>query len=205
MYLASHRSEGPLLREECSARRAIGIEVECWDDTEVRSQFSFSRPAALVSPASCGVRQSSTGTCLAGVGGLAGERVFSTERTSKSITPAAPGVRLQTDRGCKVDRQATPSLRPATSHRNFCRGTSSNSRAPMLWQVSRWRSSPAGGNGVSSGKHCGPTSIFGRPTTTARLLAVRMMSFHSPTRRDRRVDCENRSTRLTLYRNVPGH
>src|SRR4029077_12267532 len=50
VYLASSDSDASKLREEHRARKAAGIEVDYWDEGEVSARFSFSRPAALVSP-----------------------------------------------------------------------------------------------------------------------------------------------------------
>ena len=58
----------------------------------------------------------------------------------------------------------------------------------MLWQVSPWKSFPAGGNGVSSGKHCGRISIFERPDDNRALVGGEDDDFHNPIRRDRRVN-----------------
>jgi glycine/D-amino acid oxidase-like deaminating enzyme len=57
----------------------------------------------------------------------------------------------------------------------------------MLWPVSLCRSFRAGGNGVSSGKHCGPISTFG-PDDNRALIGGEDDDFRSPIRRDRRVN-----------------
>jgi glycine/D-amino acid oxidase-like deaminating enzyme len=49
LYLASHRRDVKLLDRERRARREIGIEVELLAPSEIRSQYSFDRPAALLS------------------------------------------------------------------------------------------------------------------------------------------------------------
>ena len=46
-HLATRSSDAEILRKESAARRSIGIDVEYWDESEVASRFSFSRPAAL--------------------------------------------------------------------------------------------------------------------------------------------------------------
>ena len=101
VYLASHRSEAPLLREEWSARRAAGIEVEYWDDTEVSSQFSFSRPAALVSQQAAELDSHRLAHALLALAARRGTRIFDRTQVEKYHTDRN-GVRLQTDRGCKV-------------------------------------------------------------------------------------------------------
>jgi glycine/D-amino acid oxidase-like deaminating enzyme len=49
VYLASHRRDVKRLEQERRARRDIGIEVDLLSPGEVRSQYGFDRPAALVS------------------------------------------------------------------------------------------------------------------------------------------------------------
>jgi len=49
LYLASHRRDAKLLERERRARREIGIEVELLSPSEIRSRYSFERPAALLS------------------------------------------------------------------------------------------------------------------------------------------------------------
>jgi glycine/D-amino acid oxidase-like deaminating enzyme len=50
LYLASRRGDRPLLERECRARRSAGIEVDLLDERDIRDRFSFSAPAALLSP-----------------------------------------------------------------------------------------------------------------------------------------------------------
>lgn len=47
VYLASRKRDVPVLREESAARRAMGIEVNDWSDTEVVAHFGFTKPGAL--------------------------------------------------------------------------------------------------------------------------------------------------------------
>jgi glycine/D-amino acid oxidase-like deaminating enzyme len=49
LYLASHRRDVKLLERERRARREIGIEVDLLSPSEIRSHYSFERPAALLS------------------------------------------------------------------------------------------------------------------------------------------------------------
>jgi glycine/D-amino acid oxidase-like deaminating enzyme len=51
LYLASRRADRRTLEREWLARRAAGIETELLTDSDIRSRFSFTRPAALLSPA----------------------------------------------------------------------------------------------------------------------------------------------------------
>ncbi|MGN6392129.1 MAG: NAD(P)/FAD-dependent oxidoreductase [Gemmatimonadales bacterium] len=50
LYLASRRRDPRMLRQEQLARRAAGIEVDFLTERDIRERFSFSRPAALLSP-----------------------------------------------------------------------------------------------------------------------------------------------------------
>jgi glycine/D-amino acid oxidase-like deaminating enzyme len=50
LYLATRRGDRRTLERERLARRSAGIEVELLDERDLRERFSFSRPAALLSP-----------------------------------------------------------------------------------------------------------------------------------------------------------
>ena len=50
LYLAARRSDRRTLEREWLARRAAGIETELLSDRDIRDRFSFTRPAALLSP-----------------------------------------------------------------------------------------------------------------------------------------------------------
>lgn len=50
LYLASHRRDVKVLERERQARSEIGIEVDLLSPSEIRSRYSFQRPAALLSP-----------------------------------------------------------------------------------------------------------------------------------------------------------
>ena len=47
VYLASRKRDVTVLRQESAARRAMGIEVHDWSDSEVEARFGFTRPGAL--------------------------------------------------------------------------------------------------------------------------------------------------------------
>jgi glycine/D-amino acid oxidase-like deaminating enzyme len=49
VYLASRKSDWPVLKKEAAARRGIGIEVEEWNADMVHERFGFERPGALKS------------------------------------------------------------------------------------------------------------------------------------------------------------
>ena len=49
LYLATRRGDLKLLERERRARREIGIEVDLLSPSEIRSRYSFERPAALLS------------------------------------------------------------------------------------------------------------------------------------------------------------
>jgi glycine/D-amino acid oxidase-like deaminating enzyme len=50
LYLASRRRDRAVLEREWLARRSAGIEVELLDERDIRDRFSFTGPAALLSP-----------------------------------------------------------------------------------------------------------------------------------------------------------
>jgi glycine/D-amino acid oxidase-like deaminating enzyme len=50
LYLATRRRDRRTLEQERLARRSAGIEVELLTERDIRERFSFSRPAALLSP-----------------------------------------------------------------------------------------------------------------------------------------------------------
>ena len=101
VYLASRRSEVDPLREECRARRAAGIEVEYWDEDVVRRQFSFSRPAALVSDRGAELDSHRLAHALLALAAERGARIFDRTVVKKYHTDTE-AVRLETDRGCQV-------------------------------------------------------------------------------------------------------
>ena len=70
LYLASRRRDRRALERERLARRAAGIEVEYLTERDIRQRFSFTRPAALLSP-------------------VGGEVDASAWRTSSCMRPAA--------------------------------------------------------------------------------------------------------------------
>jgi glycine/D-amino acid oxidase-like deaminating enzyme len=51
LYLASRKADADVLAREHRARRDAGIDVQLLDESDIRERFSFSRPAALLSPA----------------------------------------------------------------------------------------------------------------------------------------------------------
>jgi glycine/D-amino acid oxidase-like deaminating enzyme len=101
VYLASSDSDASKLREEHRARKAAGIEVDYWDEGEVSARFSFSRPAALVSPQAAELDCHRLNHALLAQAVKSGARVF--DRTSVTDYDAgAERLRLRTDRGCIV-------------------------------------------------------------------------------------------------------
>ena len=68
VYLATRSSDAEILRQECAARRSIGIDVEYWD--EVRGGFAilvFTSSRAAIQPGG-GTRLPSSYACPAGAG-----------------------------------------------------------------------------------------------------------------------------------------
>ncbi|HEY5812349.1 MAG TPA: FAD-dependent oxidoreductase [Terrimicrobiaceae bacterium] len=79
----------------------IGIDVEYWDEARVGSRFSFSRPAALVSQQGAELDCHRLTHDLLADAVQNGARVFDRTVVDK-FEAGANGVRLETDRGCKV-------------------------------------------------------------------------------------------------------
>ena len=84
VYLASRRSDAALLREECHARQAIGIEVEYWGKEVLQARFSFSRPAALVSDRAAELDSHRLAHALLALAASKGARIFD-RRSSENI------------------------------------------------------------------------------------------------------------------------
>jgi glycine/D-amino acid oxidase-like deaminating enzyme len=101
VYLASRRSDAALMRKEWRARRAAGIEVECWDEEEVSAHFSFSRPAALVSDRAGELDSHRLAHALLALAAGRGARIFDRTLVKKYQTDTQ-AVCLETDRGCKI-------------------------------------------------------------------------------------------------------
>ncbi len=101
VYLASRPSDAPLLREECAARQAAGIDVEYWDEARVGARFSFSRAGALVSQQGAEIDCHRLAHALLGHAAGIGARIFDRTVVEK-YEAGADDVRLQTNRGCKV-------------------------------------------------------------------------------------------------------
>lgn len=47
VFVVTEEKDREWLRDECAARRRLGIEVEMWERSDIERRFSFSRPAAL--------------------------------------------------------------------------------------------------------------------------------------------------------------
>ena len=101
VYLACETSDAALLRTECAARQAAGIDVEYWDESEVAARFSFSRPAALVSQTAAELDCHRLTHALLARAAANGARIFDQTLVNKFET-AVDGVRLQTNRSCKI-------------------------------------------------------------------------------------------------------
>ncbi len=101
VYLATRSSDAEMLRQEGAARRSMGIDVEYWDESEVASRFSFSRPAALRSSQAAELDCHRLTHALLARAATSGACVF--DRTLvEQYDAGANGVRLRTDRGCKI-------------------------------------------------------------------------------------------------------
>jgi glycine/D-amino acid oxidase-like deaminating enzyme len=186
VYLASRKSDVALLQEECSARRTAGIEVEFWGDTEVKSRFSFSRPAALVSDRAAELDSHRLAHTLLGLAASRGARIF--DRTLvKKYDAGSQAVRLETDRGCKV----------VAKHAVFATGYESQEFLPH--QIVNLRSTyalasepleefPGWWERCLIWETLRPYLYLRTTQDDRALVGGEDDAFHSPTRRDRRVN-----------------
>jgi glycine/D-amino acid oxidase-like deaminating enzyme len=101
VYLARGVSDAALLREECTARQAIGIDVDYWDEARVGARFSFSRPGALVSQQGAELDCHRLAHALLRQAVRFGARIYDRTLVEK-YEPSVDAVRLQTNRGGKV-------------------------------------------------------------------------------------------------------
>lgn len=101
VYLATRRRDAKLLREECAARQAAGIDVTYLDVADISARFSFSREAALVSTQGAELDCYVLTHALLKRSVQNGARVFDKTIIEKT-EPGADGVRLTTDRGCVI-------------------------------------------------------------------------------------------------------
>jgi glycine/D-amino acid oxidase-like deaminating enzyme len=98
LYLASKKRHKKVLRREWEMRRAIGIEVDWLDESDVTQTFVFRRPAALLSHDAAQVDAYAFTHALLRDASRRGLRVF--DRTDVTrITPADDGVTLTTADG----------------------------------------------------------------------------------------------------------
>jgi glycine/D-amino acid oxidase-like deaminating enzyme len=188
VYLASRKSEAPLLREEYSARRAAGIEVEYWGDTEVKSQFSFSRPAALVSQQAAELDSHRLAHALLASATHRRARIFDRTLVERYHTDSN-GVRLQTDHGCKVTAR----------HVVFATGYESQEFLPR--SIVKLRSTyalasepleefPGWWERCLIWETLRPYLYLRTTDDDRALVGGEDDAFHSPTRRDRRVNAK---------------
>jgi len=99
VYLASQKSDVERLRTESSARIAMGIPVEYWDEMAVTERFSFPRPAAIFSSQAAELDPHKLTHALLGLAAMHGARIY--DRTEiVDYEPGSKGVRLATNTGC---------------------------------------------------------------------------------------------------------
>ena len=97
-YLAAKHSEIDMLREEGKARREAGIAVDFLDENEIRTRFSFSRPAAPISSQAAELDAHRLTHFLLADAVARGARVF--DRTAVTLfEPGRGGVRLKVATG----------------------------------------------------------------------------------------------------------
>jgi len=101
LYLASRPRDREILKQECDARKRMGIEVDFLDGKDLAQQFSFRRPAALLSQLAGEVDAYRLTHKLLGEAIKGGLEVY--DRTVVSgIEASNHGVELTTGDGCRI-------------------------------------------------------------------------------------------------------
>lgn len=101
LYLASRRRDRQMLERERLARRSAGIEVELLSERDIRERFSFSRPAALLSPVAGEVDAYRLTHTLLAQAASAGLEVYDRSPVVKYLSEP-DGVELHTAAGGRV-------------------------------------------------------------------------------------------------------
>jgi glycine/D-amino acid oxidase-like deaminating enzyme len=101
LYLASAKRHVKELQQEYEIRRRHGIQLDLLDESDITSRFSFKRPAALLSYDAAQVDPYRLTYKLLEKATQHGLKVF--DRTAvTTFDQTGKGVKLATDRGCKV-------------------------------------------------------------------------------------------------------
>lgn len=101
LYLASRRRDRRALEQERLARRSAGIEVELLSERDIRERFSFSRPAALLSPVGGQVDAYRLTHKLLAEAAASGLEIYDRTPVAKYLSEP-DGVELRTDYGHRV-------------------------------------------------------------------------------------------------------
>ena len=101
LYLASRRRDRAVLEREWLARRSAGIEVELLDERDIRDRFSFTGPAALLSPLAGELDAYRLTHKLLAEARAAGLEVYDRTRVT-AYASKKDGVELRTDGGVRV-------------------------------------------------------------------------------------------------------
>jgi glycine/D-amino acid oxidase-like deaminating enzyme len=101
LYLASRRRDRRALEQEHLARRSAGIEVELLGKRDIRERFSFSRPAALLSPVAGEVDAYRFTHKLLAEAAASGLEIYDRTRVAKYLSEP-DGVELHTDDGHRI-------------------------------------------------------------------------------------------------------
>jgi glycine/D-amino acid oxidase-like deaminating enzyme len=101
LYLASRRRDRAVLEREWLARRSAGIEVELLDERDVRDRFSFTGPAALLSPLAGELDAYRLTHKLLVEARAAGLEVYDRTRVT-AYASKKDGVELRTDGGVRI-------------------------------------------------------------------------------------------------------
>lgn len=101
VYLASRKCDVPVLHEESAARRAMGIGVSDWSDSEVEAHLGFTKPGALHSVQAAEVDSYRLTVGLLKTVAARGGRIF--DRTeAKRLDIDKDGVLVRTHRNVSI-------------------------------------------------------------------------------------------------------
>jgi glycine/D-amino acid oxidase-like deaminating enzyme len=101
LYLASRRRDRAVLEREWLARRSAGIELELLDERDIRDRFSFTGPAALLSPLAGELDAYRLTHKLLAEARAAGLEVYDRTRVT-AYASKKDGVELRTDGGVRI-------------------------------------------------------------------------------------------------------
>jgi glycine/D-amino acid oxidase-like deaminating enzyme len=101
LYLASKRRHLSALREECQARRKLGLDVTFLPAEEISARYSFSAPAAILSGGTAEIDCYRFTHCLLAAAARRGARIYDRTAVTK-IERVGGGFALEIGRACTL-------------------------------------------------------------------------------------------------------